>query len=381
MQKQRKVTILQDRLTHYRVAFFEYSRNVLSARGVELHLVHGQASPSEVLKKDEGTVDWADRVVNRFCRVGGKDLLCQPFPKSLRDSDLIVITQENRILSNYPFLFRRKYFNSRIAYWGHGRNHQSTATQGLRERWKRTLLCSADWWFAYTKCTVDYLIAQGFPENRITCLNNAIDTSRFRQELQGVPDSVISSLRMELKLDKGSPVGLYCGSLYQEKRLDLMVAAADIIRRHLKDFSLVVIGDGPSAADLQVTFANRPWAHWIAPKKGIEKAAYFRLADVVLNPGLVGLHVLDAFCAGLPMITTATAMHSPEVAYLENGINGIIAGDDPDEYAAAVVQLLSDQEHYRKLSEAALSASKLYTVEEMANRFADGIYSCLQVAK
>ncbi len=381
MQKQRKVTMLHDRLAHYRVAFFEHVRSVLSARGVEFHLVHGQASPSEVTKKDEGMVDWADRVVNRFWRVGGKDLLWQPFPQSLRDSDLIVITQEHRILSHYPFLLRRKYLNARIAYWGHGRNHQSTAAQGLRERWKRVLLCSVDWWFAYTKSTVDYLTAQGYPESRITCLNNAIDTSGFRQELQAVPAEAINSLRMELQLGEANPVGLYCGSLYQEKRLDLMVAAADVIHQQVKDFRLIVIGDGPSTPDLQVAFAKRPWARWVGIKKGFEKAAYFRLADVMLNPGLVGLHILDAFCAGMPMITTATAKHSPEIAYLENGVNGIITSDDPAEYASAVVRLLNDQEHYRKLSEAALSSSKLYTVEEMANRFADGIYSCLQVAK
>jgi len=381
MRKKRQVTVLQHRLVHYRVAFFEHLRDLLSERGIEFHLVHGQASPSEAAKKDEGMIEWADRVVNRFWRVGGKDLLWQPFPKLLGNSDLIVVMQENRILSNYPFLLRRKYKNSCIAYWGHGRNHQSTAPVGLRERWKKTLLCSVDWWFAYTKCTVDYLVAQGFPENRITCLNNAIDTSQFQQDLQAVSESTINSLRQELRLDKGSPVGLYCGSLYPEKRLDFIVAVADIVRERLENFSMIVIGDGPSAIDLQVSFANRPWAHWVGPKKGIEKAAYFRLADVVLNPGLVGLHVLDAFCAGVPMITTATAMHSPEIAYLEDGVNGIIASDDLGEYANVVVRLLRDQTYYRKVSEAALSTSKLYTVEEMANRFADGVYRCLQVVK
>ena len=38
-------------------------------------------------------------------------------------------------------------------------------------------------------------------------------------------------------------------------------------------------------------------------KKGREKAAWFKLASVVLNPGLVGLHILDSFWAGVPMVT------------------------------------------------------------------------------
>ena len=53
-----------------------------------------------MLKRDTGTVAWADRVANRWVSVLGRDLLWQPFPRALRDSDL---AQRIRRLSNYGF--------------------------------------------------------------------------------------------------------------------------------------------------------------------------------------------------------------------------------------------------------------------------------------
>ena len=54
-------------------------------------------------------------------------------------------------------------------------NFQSAAPNGLREQWKKVMLKHVDWWFAYTNRTVDILCQAGYPRNRITCLDNAIE--------------------------------------------------------------------------------------------------------------------------------------------------------------------------------------------------------------
>ena len=55
-------------------------------------------------------------------------------------SDLIVLIQENRLLSNYPLMIRRWRRGQRLAYWGHGLNFQSKAPNGISERLKRKLV-------------------------------------------------------------------------------------------------------------------------------------------------------------------------------------------------------------------------------------------------
>jgi hypothetical protein len=71
-------------------------------------------------------------------------------------------------------------------------------------------------------------------------------------------------------------------------------------------------------------------------RKRLEKALYFRMGDIMLNPGLVGLHIVDAFCSGLVIVTTKTASHSPEVVYLRDGENGIYADDTAIAYSEAM---------------------------------------------
>jgi len=375
------VTILQHRLLHYRVDFFQHLHDILKSKGIDLHLVHGQASPTEKVRKDEGVLNWAEPVENKFLRISNVDLVWQPLQRNLQNSDLIIIMQENRLLSNYPILLRGILGNTKVAYWGHGANFQTKVPSGVREYLKRTLSTKVDWWFAYTSATVGILRQNGFPDERITCLNNAIDTHKFHKDVSDCSIETLEKLRKELTLEPNAIIGLHCGSLYPDKRLDLMITAADIVHAQIPNFNLVVIGDGPSASILQDACITRPWCHWVGVKTGVEKAAYYRLARVNINPGLVGLHILDAFAAGLPMVSTHTARHSPEIAYLDDGINGILTGDTAQEYAQAIIHLLEDSEFWEKMSNASRESAKQYTVENMALNFAEGITKCLKQSK
>jgi glycosyltransferase involved in cell wall biosynthesis len=380
-QKNNKVTVLQHRLLHYRVTLFEELKKRCQDRGITLSLVHGQASATERIKKDEGYIPWADRVNNKFWRVGGKDILWQPLPQHLRDSDLLIVMQENRILSNYPILLRGCLGKKKVAYWGHGINFQSAAPKGLREKWKQIWLTNVDWWFAYTDVTVQLLLNAGFSRDRITCLNNAMDTKGFRRDLDSVPRQLLDSIIRKCELNENSQIGLFCGSLYPDKKLGLLIFAADLIHAEIPEFKLIVIGDGPSAKEIQEAFKGRSWAHWVGVKKGIEKAAYFKMAKVILNPGLIGLHILDAFCAGLPIFSTTNAKHSPEIAYLRNGENGFLTNDTADDYANAVINLLKDPGAYQTTSQNALADSAPYSVENMVDNFAEGISRALMISK
>lgn len=375
----KRVTILQYRLLHYRVALFNRLREQCAARNIELRVVHGQPTRREIDKKDTGTLPWADIVENTVVEVGDRDWLWQPLPTSLRDSDLVIVMQESRLLSNYFLLASRIWSKRKIAYWGHGANFQSNAPGGLRERWKKALLTKVDWWFAYTKLTADILSNAKYPQSRVTQLNNAIDTTAFKAALSMVPDNEIAFARRQLCIAPTAPVGIFCGSLYADKRLDFLVAACDRIREKSPEFHCVVLGDGPAMPFMREAAASRQWLHLLGVTTGKQKALYFRMADFMLNPGLVGLHIVDAFCGGIVMVTTSGARHSPEVCYLENNINGIITIDNEDAYANEVLRLIDNRKDLKRLQVAALQSSYIYTLENMVTRFTQGIENCLGV--
>ncbi len=375
----KKVVILQHRLLHYRTGLFELLRNKCILQGIDLHLVHGQATRRELIRNDTGVLSWASVVKNHYIEVKERDWVWQPFPSTLRDAELVVMMQENRLLSNYPLLLNRLWSKQKLAYWGHGVNFQSDYPNGLKEKWKRLLLNKVDWWFAYTQTTVEILKNSGYPSNQITCLNNAIDTNAFREELASISVDDLGTARDALDITKNAPIGIFCGSLYPDKQLDFLVAAIDKIYAQSPDFHCIVLGDGPSMPYMQDAATTRPWLHLLGVTKGAKKALYFRLADFMLNPGLVGLHIVDAFCASLVMVTTSGAKHSPEIAYLKNGINGIMTGNSVEEYAQNVLALIQDPRKLNMIKTAAFEDANVYTLDNMIDNFVDGICKSLSI--
>lgn len=374
----KQVVIMQYRLLHYRTALFERLRARCAEVGINVEIVHGSATRRERPKNDEGFLEWAWPVNNVCVEFGARDFIWQPLPKKARGADLIVVMQESRIISNYPLLLKRRLRGPRMAYWGHGKNFQSDAPTGLREWWKNLLLKQVDWWFAYTELTANILEAAGFPSDRVTVLNNAIDTAGFKRDLSTISDQDLAITRAAIDIRAGQPVGVFCGSLYADKKLEFLVAASDHIRRRLCDFTLLVIGDGPSMSFMRDAQKSRPWIRLLGVRKGLEKASYFRCADVMLNPGLVGLHIVDAFCAGLVMVTTNNAKHSPEVAYLREGSNGFATADCPKIYGDAVVALFADKNKLQRMKAAAIEDSKRYSLDNMVENFAKGIERALR---
>jgi glycosyltransferase involved in cell wall biosynthesis len=377
-----KVVVVLPRLMHYRVDFFERLRARASRDGVEIRVLHGQASPAESRKRDAGTLSWADTVHNHYLRIGGTDLVWQPLPTHLRNAELLILAHESRVISNYPVLLRRRLGGrSKVAWWGHGANLQSKSRSGPRERWKRWLAAEADYWFAYTRFSVDLLVHAGVPENRITSVDNAVDTHVFRAQCDAVTEAETASLRAQLGIPPDAPVALFCGSLYPDKRPDLLLASGDLIKRRIPDFHLVVVGSGPSEGELLAESRERPWMHMVGVQRSAAKAVYFRLSRVMLNPGVLGLHILDAFCAGLPLVSTKGALHGPEIVYLDDGVNGILTDDNVEDYAEAAIRVLSDRDLGRSIAASARQASAVYTLEAMVDRFLNGVHRALAMER
>jgi len=367
----RRVLIIQRRLTHYRLPFFEGLRTELKGRGAELVLAHGDPTPAEASKRDEGELPWARRLGTTYMLDGR--VCWQPFFALAKDADLVVLTHENKLLCNLWAQYRLP--GVRVALWGHGANLQGVSTS-WRERLKRRTALQADWWFGYTEMSRPLILKSGFPGDRITIVDNAIDTMTLRRQYEEVLPEQLSALRHRLGLN-GGRVGVFLGSLYGEKRIDFLLQAAMQIRDRSPGFELVIAGAGPDRAKVEAFCAENVWARYVGPVAGEQKAQLLALARVMLNPGLVGLGVLDSFVCQVPMVTTDCGLHSPEVAYLENGCNGVMTSDAMAEYVDAVAGLLHDDARHARLVAGCSMSASCYTIDRMVRRFADGIESCL----
>lgn len=365
-----KVTIVQRRLTHYRVPLFNKMKKELNEKGIQLELVYGTPASSEIQKKDNGSIDWGHQVKTKYFTIFGFRLSWIPFPNNLKNSNLIIITQENSIISNYKLLLQRS-LNTKIAFWGHGANFQSRNPNSLSEKFKRLLNKYVDWWFAYTHISVDLVTKTNFPYENITNLENAVDVSALKKDILLAKNSLSSA---------GSGYnGIYIGSLYKEKRLEFLLKSAAKIKNRVPGFQLTVVGDGPDAALVEDFCIANPWCKYVGFQDNKGKAYYLAQSNVMLNPGLVGLGILDSFASGVPLITTDCKLHSPEVDYLAHDINGLIVQDSVSEYVDMVVTFFNDDTLRTRLVDGALTSSKHYTIENMSNNFVAGISKILNV--
>jgi len=368
----RRVVIVERQLLQYRVAFYEQLRTLLHARGIELQLLIGEGTPTEIKKKNQTMLDWSIPIPTRYLL---REKLCwQPFGKYARHADLVIVMHENKLIYNLWLLsFGRP---RRLAFWGHGRNMQSDQPHGLKERFKRWTINKVDWWFAYTESSAELIQDAGFPHTRTTVVENAVDTNEMQAFCEAVTTQDVQSLHADLGLDHG-PIGLYLGSLYREKRLQFLLESAQHIREKIPGFQLLIVGAGPEQSFIETQAQRHPWLHYLGPLQGRDKARALMLADIMLNPGLVGLGILDSFVSGKPMFTTDCGLHSPEISYLISGQNGIMTANTVKDYANTIVSALSDPVALAKLQGQARCTASRYTVENMAERICNGILGCL----
>ena len=172
-------------------------------------------------------------------------------------------------------------------------------------------------------------------------------------------------------------VGVYVGGLYPQKRVGFLLDAARLVRAAVPDFHLLIIGAGPDAGIAEEAAAELSWVRYVGPRFGAEKTALASLGRVLLMPGLVGLGVLDSFAYGTPMVTTNVSYHSPEIEYLRHGENGMMVADDVQTYAQAVTELLTDETRRLQLRQGAEPALETFSIQAMAQRFADGVRDAL----
>jgi glycosyltransferase involved in cell wall biosynthesis len=376
------VLVITEYTPRYRVPFFERLQTALSRRAVGLRVAYSDPPLGNgTSRSNVADLPAAYGLKLRAYRPLGRKLLLQPVLGQVMRADLIILEQGNKFLLNPLLLQASRLGLKRVAFWGHGRSFQENPNR-ISEWYKCKTLNSVDWWFAYTHGIAEYLQRHGVPPEKITAVENSIDTERLRADLNDITQSELDQQCTTLGIPKHARIGIFCGRFYELKGLPLLIEAAYAIKRSVPEFHVILIGDGAECNRIGTTNGNTSvqtsdWIHYVGPRFDREKALLFKLADVFLLPGLVGLAVLDAFTASLPLITIAASYHSPEVEYITPGYNGLITAPTADAYAAAVIDLLASPDRLVKMRAAAQETSRKYTIDNMVANFVQGIESCL----
>jgi glycosyltransferase involved in cell wall biosynthesis len=372
----RKVLIIQSEMKHYRLPFFTKLHAALRDDGIDLTVVYSNSNALHALRKDRADLDPSVgyQVEGRW--FFGR-LLYQPIWREVAAADLVIVGPELKYLINPLLVVASKIGLKNVAYWGLGPNRHPDRS-ATAEWLKKHFYTDVDWWFAYTESVADYLRSRGMEKRRITVVQNASDTTELRDYMRAIADEDVAAATLSLTGNGDSMIALYSGLLGPIKSIPLLLEAARLVKRRCPGFHLLIIGDGPDKAWLLNAIRHDPWVHFLGFHNHRDSAVYYRMADVSVIAGTVGLAVVDAFAAGVPLIVTDLSTHPPEISYIVNGHNGLVVPHNADSLAESILAVLSDPALRQTLRNGARDSGTQYTMEAMVSKFRQGIRECLK---
>jgi glycosyltransferase involved in cell wall biosynthesis len=180
----------------------------------------------------------------------------------------------------------------------------------------------------------------GRPREKIVCIHNGIDVSRY----QPPAPEVVAARRAELSLPAGVPVIGAVARLEEVKGVTYFLRALPALAERWPGLTVLVAGDGTIRQALEAEAATLGVTHFTRFLGRVSDVpVVMSLMDVVVMPSIdepFGLVAAEAMSVGRPLIASR-AGGLPEV--VEDGVSGLLVRPgDPDAICQAVDRLLAD---------------------------------------
>jgi len=229
-----------------------------------------------------------------------------------------------------------------VLLWGHFvSRHRGSQQTSMRDRYRMWLASRADGLITYSEGLRSELSAiPGLPP--VFAAPNTLESDSLIQARKQLENEDRTSLRQRLGLDASKPCLLFIGRLIAEKGVHAFLEVVEQAGQ-TRDGGVqaIMIGDGPERNDLESrSRASGLAVHFTGTiADPAEAAPWIVASDLLLNPGYVGLSLNHAMLLGTPVVAPRPAsgsrFHSPEWDFLEDGLNGTVAG------SAAVLDLVA----------------------------------------
>lgn len=174
---------------------------------------------------------------------------------------------------------------------------------------------------------------------------------------------------------------LFVGSLYAQKRVDLLIDAYRDARAGKEAFpKLHIVGGGSEESVLQEKVRREGledsvvFHHAVFDEAVLSKL--FQQSLLCISPHQAGLSVLKSFAYGTPFVTRRDAITGGEIYNIKDGENGILYDRDTD-----LAPILSDAAaHPETYLEMGRKAHRFYAEEASPARMAQGVLDAVRYA-
>jgi glycosyltransferase involved in cell wall biosynthesis len=177
------------------------------------------------------------------------------------------------------------------------------------------------------------------PDAKMNVIPNGVAPARFQRPVD------VAAARRRYNLGAADPVILFSGRMEWQKGPDFLMEAMPAVLRAHPNAKLVYVGDGSMRPGIE----NRAWhlgvAHavrFLGRRDEAEIATLYQLCDAVCVPSRnepFGIVILEAWCAGKPVIVTD---HGGAGEIVRHETNGLHVSPAPDSIAWGISTMLSD---------------------------------------
>ena len=342
-----RVTLITNRITHYRVPLWNLLARRLEAAGCALHVVlsAGRGATSEWMVHDDVAFDHADADGDLAGRL-----------KETAAPTLVITGSYDPRIGGRAAHHASRH-GAALGLWSGEVPWGATGESRLRRAQRRWTMRHARFALSYGSAATDYVHAlrPGLPQVVVR------NTSTARAVAHEAQD--------------GGPLRLLAVSqAIHRKGLDVIVEAMALLEPETAH--LVVAGGGDRLGDLRARAGGLPNVEVLGAVPSDEVGALYARAEAFLFPtrfDVFGLVLPEALGAGLPAIASESAGATFDLlAHERNGLR--VAGHDPARWAAAIGELAADRARRAAMAaEARATVAARWTLEHSADAWTAGL--------
>ena len=346
--------------TPYRNPLFEELSDQLAARGFHLKVLFGaKGYPYRKWQHGLDTVRFDYEVLGeRFISLGKSDSVTFFYPGLLRR---VAALKPKAILSSgfspatCKLALQSLVRDTPLLIWSEDVELPARHLPAWRKLMRRLIIKRTRGLVAAGSMARDHLVNMGAGRDRIHIAVNTVDTQFFAQQA--------AKLRAQDRGDKDGKESqpaqfLYIGQLNPGKRVDLILKAAKAMANKRKDWSLVIVGDGPERENLEAMARELSLTDLVRFEGRKEKdllPSYIAEARCFLFPtdnDAWGMVLNEAMAGGLPCLASVRAGATADL--VEDGVTGFqLDFHDPAPVTARLEWILDNPEAARAMGQAA----------------------------
>lgn len=198
----------------------------------------------------------------------------------------------------------------------------------------------------------------------IEVVPNGIDVARFEKK---VLDEEISKLHQKYNLNPNNKILVFTGRIGEEKNLTFLLKAFQKINTKNPNVYLIMVGGGVQIEHFknlikELKLDGRAIITDYIPYSQMQN--YLALGYIYVTASKSEVHpltILEGLAAGMPMVIVDAPGTGDIVT---DGVDGLVAKDNIDDYADKVEKLLSDKKLYDRLSAGAKKTAQKYSFLE-----------------